>query len=168
MALKNIKIFLFSIFIFLNFFPLRAHAVPPPPAVADLCKNSDIIFKGEYVGGTVGTVDHCEFWVTFEVKPEKYFKKPAGVEESKTIQFRKRYFEDIQGCANIPGPNAMPGDMKEKLKHPNHEKLVFFLKDAAGQVEELSNAFWGIVEWDQAAPQWHEEFKNTPPCHPLP
>ena len=147
---------------------LNVQAIPPPPAVLDLCKNSDIIMKGEYVGGTVGEVDHCQFWVTFEVKPEKYFKKPAGLNNSKTIQFRKRYFEDTKECANIPGPNAMPGDLKEKLKHPNHEKLVFFLKDVEGQIEDLSNAFWGIVNWDQAPRQWHEEFKAEPTCHPLP
>jgi hypothetical protein len=158
---------LFLIIAGVYFFPQLAHALPPPPAVAELCKNSDFIVKGKYVGGMVGEVNHCEFWVTFQVKPEKYFKKPATGVDLKMIQFRKHYFEDTQQCARIPGPNAMPGDMKEKLNHPNHEKKVFFLKDAAGQIEDLSDDFWGIVDWNQAPQQWHEEFKAAPACHPL-
>jgi hypothetical protein len=148
--------------------PQGVRAVPPPPAVAQLCKDSDIIVKGEYVGGVVGEVKDCEFWVTFQVKPEKFFKKPTATENLKVIQFRKRYFEDTQACARIPGPNAMPGDLKEKLKHPEHEKKIFFLKDSQGQIEELSNAFWGIVEWDQTPKQWHDEFNGAPECHPAP
>jgi hypothetical protein len=41
------------------------------------------------------------------------------------------------------------------------------LKDSNGQIEDLSDAFWGIVDWDQAAKEWHEEFKAAPACHPI-
>lgn len=162
----NLRAFLFIVAL-AYFFPAAAHAVPPPPPLADLCKNSDIIVKGEYVGGTVGEVKDCEFWVTFQVKPETFFKKPASSEVVKLIQFRRRYFEDTEQCARIPGPNAMPGDMKQDLKHPKHDKKVFFLKDSNGQIEDLSDAFWGIVDWDQAPKEWHEEFKVAPACHSI-
>jgi len=145
-------------------FPIASQALPPPPALADLCQGSDWIVKGAYVGGMVGEVVDCQFWVTFQVKPEKLYKKPAGGEDLKLIQFRKRYFEDTKACANVPGPNAMPGQMAEDLKKPKHEKKIFFLKDSEGSIEDLGDAFWGIVDWNQAPGQWHKEFKETPAC----
>lgn len=152
-----------GLFVFLS----TSFALPPPLPLEDLCKQSDFIIKGEYVGGMVGDVNDCQFWVTFQVKPEKFYKKPAGSEELKLIQFRKRYFEETKACAKIPGPNAMPAQLTEDLKKPKHDKKVFFLKDVEGQIEELSSAFWGIVDWDQAPKEWHKEFKENPSCHPV-
>ena len=69
----------------------------------------------------------CEFWVTFQVKPERFYKKAANVGNLKLIQFKKRYFIDNKQCANIPGPNGMPSSIAEGLKKPTDQKKIFFL-----------------------------------------
>ena len=144
----------------------QAGAVPAPPALPDLCKNSTLIVKGHYIGGMVSEPKGCEFWVTFQVKPDKFFKKPAGMEKVEFIQFQKRYFIDTKQCANIPGPNAMPGEMKADLQKPKHDKKVFFFKTSTkGNFQALTDIFWGIVNWGTAEGKWHKEFKETPACH---
>lgn len=145
--------------------PSSLFAVPAPPPLADLCKQSSIIVLGEYVGGMVDKPQGCQFWVTFQIKPEKYYKKTGDVAELKVLQFKKRYFVDTPQCSNIPGPNAMPGDMTEKLKKPTHEKKLFFFKEAKENLVEMSNVFWGIIDWDQAKREWHKEFETTKECH---
>jgi len=140
-------------------------AVTPPPKLQELCKNSDIIVLGEYVGGMVEKPKGCEFWVTFQVKPKKFYKKTGNVDELKVLQFKKRYFVDTQGCSNIPGPNAMPGDMTEKLKKPKHDKKLFFFKEGKGNLVNIANIFWGIIDWDTAKREWHKEFKELKECH---
>jgi hypothetical protein len=87
-----------------------------------------MIATGAYVGGMVEPVQECQFWVTFQIKPQKYFKKPASGETLKLIQFRKRYFENTKACASDSGPNAMPGDLKGRLAKPTREKKIFFFK----------------------------------------
>lgn len=143
----------------------EAGAVPAPPSLDQICKSANLIVKGEYVGGVVSEVKDCEFWVTFQIKPEKYFKKPGTLADPKVIEFKKRYFEDTKACSRLPGPNAMPGDMKEKLEKPTHDKKLFFFKSASGTMQELADIFWGIVDWNTAKKEWHEEFKATASCH---
>lgn len=145
--------------------PSLSQAVPAPPSLKQLCKNSHLIVLGHYVGGMVSEPQDCRFWVTFQVKPDKYYKKPGNLENLKVIQFKKRYFVDTKQCALIPGPNAMPGQMKEDLSKPSHEKKLFFLKEGQGTLKDLVNIFWGIIDWDTAPSQWHKEFKETKECH---
>lgn len=169
--MKNIssllkRTFAFVIITLVSFtFLSEALAVPPPLSVEELCKNSDMVVLGKYVGGMVSKPEGCEFWVTFQVKPEKYYKKPANAGELKVLQFKKRYFIDNDKCQNIPGPNAMPDQMAVDLKKPKDDKKIFFLKEKQGQLWSLTSVFWAIVEWKQAPKKWHEEFKNTPACH---
>ena len=161
-----IPVYLFTALIM---FPQLSLAVPPPPPLPELCKDSDIIVLGKYVGGMVAKPQGCEFWVTFQVKPEKYFKQPGNM-DLKILQFKKRYFIDDKKCANIPGPNAMPGAMAESLKNPTSDqkpawdKKLFFLKNADGSLKSLTSVFWSIVDWKTAPEKWHKEFKATPAC----
>jgi len=142
-----------------------AKAVPAPLPLPELCKQSDVIVTGRYLGGQVTKPKDCQFWVTFQVKPDKYFKKPAGMDESKAFQFTKGFFVDNKKCANVPGPNAMPGEIQEHLSKPAKDKKLFFLKAGQGQLHQLTSVFWSIVGWDKAPKEWHKEFKETPSCH---
>lgn len=161
MSFRNLIFFAFPLLILAS---RSAGAVPPPLPLSELCKNSDLIVLGKYVGGSVDKPKGCEFWVTFQVHPEKYFKKPAQWEEITKIAFKKRYFVDTQGCANIPGPNAMPGQMEEDLKKPDSVKKLFFFQSKGGEIAELTDIFWAIEQWDNLPENWHKEFKSIPAC----
>ncbi len=161
--MKRLSIFAIALFSFL-LFSKQAMSLPPPPPLKDLCESANLIVKGEYVGGMVSAVKDCEFWVTFQIKPEKFYKKPSTLADPKVIEFKKRYYEDTKACSKIPGPNGMPGDFKEKLEKPTHEKKLFFFKAGSGTMHDLANIFWGIVDWNTAQSEWHKEFKATPAC----
>ncbi len=148
-----------------TFLPLLSHALPPPPPLEELCKESDVIVRGHFVGGDVGPTTGCEFSVTFQVKPDEFYKKPDNLMEKEVIQYTRRYFVDTDQCRNLPGPNAMPGQMTVDLQKPTSEQKVFFLKNTQGQLKNLTDAFWSITQWNQAPKEWHQQFKNTPACH---
>lgn len=169
--MKSLRFFLSSLtglLLTLALFLPQARAITAPPALKELCDNSTLIVLGHYIGGMVAKPKGCEFWVTFQVKPDKFYKKPSGMEKVEFLQFQKRYFVDTKQCANVPGPNAMPEEMEADLKKPKHDKKVFFFKTSThGSFQALTDIFWGIVNWGTGEGKWHKEFKETPACHPL-